>query len=82
LSSYNIKQYFEKETDLECDLVFDEMGITPMESYVASTGSYLGKVTFPNEKGIASRVMVFMFVGIVNMETWWDTILEEVVIRV
>jgi len=57
------KQYFEEETDLEFGLVFDEIGITPMESYVASIGSYLGKVTFPNDKSIASRMMVSCLVS-------------------
>jgi len=67
------KQYFEKEADLECGLVFDKMGITPIERYVASTGSYIGKITFSNEKGIASHVMVFMFVGTVNQ---WKSVIE------
>jgi len=40
------KQYFQKETDLECGFVFD-MRITPMECYATSTGSYVGKVILP-----------------------------------
>ncbi|XP_029673103.1 uncharacterized protein LOC115241476 isoform X2 [Formica exsecta] len=44
------KPYLEKEADLECGLVFDEMAITPKKCYNSSTGSLIGDITFPNEK--------------------------------
>jgi len=59
------KQYFQKETDLECGFVFD-MRITPMECYATSTGSYVGKVILPKWKRYCISIMVFMLVGIVN----------------
>lgn len=60
------KSFFEKETDLECGLVFDEMAIISKKCYNSSTGSLIRDVTFPNEKGRATHVLVFMLVGISN----------------
>lgn len=60
------KPYFENETDLECGLVFDEMAITPKKCYNSSTGSLIGNITFPNEKGNATHALVFMLVGIAS----------------
>lgn len=60
------KHYFEKEADLECGLIFDEMAITPKKCYNSSTGSIVGNIMFPNEKGGATKALVFMLVGINN----------------
>lgn len=60
------KPYFEKEADLECGIVFDEMGITSKRCFDSSTGSIIGNITFPNEKGRAKKALVFMLVGINN----------------
>jgi len=60
------KSYFNKETDFECGLIFDEMVITSKKCYNPATGSLVGNITFPGEKGIATHALVFMLVGIHN----------------
>lgn len=60
------KSYFKKEIDLECGLIFDEMSITPKKCYDSSTGSRIGAITFPDEKGNATPALVFMLVGIAS----------------
>lgn len=60
------KKYLEKEADLECGLVFDEMAITPKQCYNSATGSIVGNITFPNEEGRATKALVFMLVGLNN----------------
>lgn len=60
----NKKPAFKNEIDLECGLIFDEMSITSKKSYNPSTGSFIGNITFPNDKAIATHALVFMLVGI------------------
>lgn len=60
------KSFFNKERDIECGLVFDEMSITSKKCYNPATGSLVGDITFPGEKGIATHALVFMLVGICN----------------
>lgn len=43
------KSYFNKNTDIECGLIFDEMAITPRKCYDPSTEAIVGDITFPNE---------------------------------
>lgn len=58
------KYFFNEERDIECGLVFDEMAITSRKCYNPATGSLVGDITFPGEKGIATHALVFMLVGI------------------
>lgn len=44
------KSFFKEKRDLECGLIFDEMGITPRKCYNPATGSLVGDITFPGEK--------------------------------
>jgi len=65
----NKKHLFKNDTDIECGLIFDEMSITPQQCYNSATGSFIGKITFPNDKAndkIATHALVFMLVGIGN----------------
>lgn len=54
------------ETDIQCDLVLDEMAITAKICYDSSTETLIGNVTFPHEKGNATHALVFMLVGIAS----------------
>lgn len=60
------KLSFDKETDIECGLVFYEMSITAQRKYNPATGDFVGHITFPGKKGIAKKALVFMLVGIAN----------------
>ncbi|CAL1680879.1 unnamed protein product [Lasius platythorax] len=60
------KSYFNKETNFECGLIFDEMAITPKKCYDPSTESLIGDITFPNEEGNATHALTFMLVGIAS----------------
>lgn len=65
----NKKHQFQNDNDIECGLIFDEMAITPQQCYNSATGSFIGKITFPNDKDnnkIATHALVFMLVGIGN----------------
>jgi len=60
------KSSFNKETDFECGLIFDEMVITSKKCYNPATESLVGNITFLGEKGIATHALVFMLVDIHN----------------
>jgi hypothetical protein len=55
----------------DCMLVLDEMDIKPGLDYCVQTGTYVGNITFPQHKGVASKALVIMLGGI---STRWKQI--------
>lgn len=63
---------FKCEYERECVLIMDEMAITPTSFYDTSLNKYIGNVTLPEHKGVATNVMVFMLGGITSR--WKQTV--------
>jgi len=51
---------FKFEYERKCVLIMDEMAITPASLYDTSLNKYIGNVTLPEHKVVATNVMVFM----------------------